>query len=895
MADVAPAGDLPTGLLTYLFTDIEDSTRRWEANPTGMAAALELHDQVLGGAIDANGGKVFKRTGDGFAAVFTSPTAAVTAAIEGQLALQGADWSDEGRLKVRMGAHIGEAILAHGDYYGPPVNRAARVMDVGNGDQIAVSEALAKLVSGVHFSPMGNHVLKGIGTERISFVHDERLVRDEREPRTRVAEIPRTLPPQTHELIGRDDAVKAVVALFDAHRIVTLVGAGGVGKSRLAIDVGQTLADRYPDGVVLCELAPVGDDASVDDAVAAAIGARAQPDMTLTESIVNYLDGKQFLLVLDNCEHVSSAVRSLVDAVLAVPGPAVLATSRESTGAIGEQLYGLSPLDPETAGVDLFLARARERDVAFDPRGDDLEAVREVSRRLDGVPLAIELAAAWVRVLSPTELVERLDDRFRVLRGGRRGGRHETLRDTIRWSYEQLDETEAALFDRLSVFAGGCTLDAVNEICAGDGEDPMDTLDTLMVLVNKSMLTTQRGTGRIRFTMLETLRQFGQEQLDQAGASETFFDRHADYFASMVSRESEQLISAKESETWEHLSREWPNIRAAFDSILATRDHDRAARLVLELGDFAVLSMRFELFEWLDELLAAAPVEERADAGALLGLAAIRSYLTVRPDMAELAERALATDPEDPYGFARISLAAEYLNNVHDPERAEVITSDWLTHLDSARPASRMWGHGMRTFHLVLIGEGERAAEQAALLRAIADRTGSASANALACWAEGMVTALTDLDGGEITWDQGLDAARSVHPVHLVVHLIVGLIIHFSAGRGELPDVLDRCRAILDEAIEHHYLAGTGHLMGVTAIVLARAGDAATGARLIGAMEANGHLPRPNAVRAIERAAGDDLAGAKASGARLSIKEAGTVALAALDDAIATIDRTEDE
>ena len=602
-----------TGVLTFLFTDIEGSTQRWEADIDDMSHALQRHDQLLAGAIGDNDGEVFKRTGDGFAAVFRSPQKALEAAIEGQRRLQTADWQGRSRLLVRMGLHVGEATESRGDYYGPPVNRAARVMDIANGDQIAVSEMVSRLVKGIDFEGQGEHLLKGIGTEQISFVESGDLLNDRRPPRSRVAAVQRSLPAQPNRLIGRDAEVEATVSIFEDHRAVTLVGAGGVGKSRLAIDVGHALAARFAEGVVLCELAPIGDGAATDDAIADAIGARTQPGMTLVQSIVNFLEGRQLLLILDNCEHVSSTVRSIAEAILSVDGPAILATSRESIGMKGERLYGVSPLEPDSAGFDLFCERGLERDAHFRVEGEDIEYVKEICRRLDGMPLAIELAAAWVRVLSPAQLVDKLDDRFRVLRGGRRGGRHETLRDTIRWSYEQLDDRQVALFDRLSVFSGGFTLEAVESVCLDDATDSIETLDVLMALVDKSMVVSQRGVGRIRFTMLETLRQFGQEQLDVSGTSSTYFLRHADHYAEMAARNGDNLLCAGETDTWDHLTREWANIRAAFETKLTMRELDEAASLVLALGHFASFAMRFELFAWLDDL-GSDPIEDRAEA-----------------------------------------------------------------------------------------------------------------------------------------------------------------------------------------------------------------------------------------------------------------------------------------
>ena len=269
---------------------------------------------------------------------------------------------------------------------------------------------------------------------------------------------------------------------------------------------------------------------------------------------------------------------------------------------------------------------------------------------------------------------------------------------------------------------------------------------------------------------------------------------------------------------------------------------------------------------------------------------AVGAYLTVKPDVISLAETGLALDSIDRHGFCRIALSAEYLNNLLDAERSAAITEEWVDKLDDAVPSSRLWAHGMRAFHLAAFDPSPEAAEQAVAVRMIADATGSATATAMACWAEGLVAAITDRHDAVRRWDMGLDKARSIHPVHLAVHLIVGLVIHFSASSDDLTLVLRRCRDSIHEALEHHYLTGTSHLFGVAAIVLARAGDAETGARLLGAMEGNGHSPRGNATRAISDALGDQASGSIDGGRHLSIKAAAGEALAALD---AAIERTE--
>jgi predicted ATPase/class 3 adenylate cyclase len=878
--------DLPSGLLTFVFTDIEGSTSRWESGPDEMRRVLHRHDEILGQAISAGSGLIFKHTGDGVGAVFTSPQRAAAAAIEVQREIQKADWGPEGRLRVRIGIHVGEAEPERGDYYGPTVNRAARIMDVANGAQIATSRVVTELVSGFDIRPAGEHQLRGIGTERVFLLTADGLEQDPRPLRARVGSSAAQLPSPPHGIIGRDDEVATVRSLLADHRAVTVVGSGGVGKSRLVIEVGRSMQEGFGDGVVMCELAPVGDDDSVADAVAEALGARIQPGLDLEDSIANYLRHRDLLLVLDGCEHVIDSVRELVRRILAVDGPVVLATSREPIGLSGEQLYGLTPLDPATFGAALFAERAAERDAHFAARPGDDHLIREICAKVDGVPLAIELAAAWVRVLSLTQLSEQLEDRFRILRGGQHHGRQETLRDTIRWSYEQLDEREGQLFSRLSVFAGSFSLDAVEEVCSADLGSSLDLLDLVMALVDKSMVVTERGVGHIRFRMLGTLRQFGQEQLDAGGERDAVRHRHAAYFSDFAAAQAAAMFSAREPEVWDLLGRDWANIRSALETMLDDDDIDAAADLVVSLAWFAGFSMRFEALAWASELWPRID-DDHPRAGALLGMRALEAYFTADGDSVLLANRGLELDEVDAEGLCRATLAAVYLNNVHSAQDSAALTESWLKHSGEGGPANRLWAEGFRTFHLCVHDPTPEAADHVDALLALAATNGSATTMTIARWAQGLVTAISDRDRAMASWDQGLDAARSLNARHLGVHLLVGLQLHFAASHGELESTLQRCRDALQTALDQHYLAGTSHLFGVTAIVLSRADHAETGARLLGAMQANGHLPRANALRAINQAFGPETDRHLAEGGGMSIDDAAGLAIATLDRAIA--------
>ena len=882
---------LPSGTLTILFTDIEGSTQRWEQAPSRMRVALAHHDRVLAEVIEGHTGVVFKHTGDGVAAVFTSPQHAANAAIAIQHCLQTDDWGDTERLRVRIGLHIGEAEPTDGDYFGPTINRAARVMDLANGDQIALSGRVSNFLPNLSFRPMGEHQLKGIGSEVIDLLLSPQLNNDPRPLRSRVASLKSGLPAKLSELIGRQQEVAEISLLLEAHRAVSILGPGGVGKTRLAIEVGHAIASRFADGVVMCDLVPLSDSDAVLDTIADSLGARIQPGMLLSESIMNFLESREVLLILDNCEHVSLAVQDLGNQILRFGKSRILATSREPVGFDGEQLFGLLPLN-EASGVELFIARAAERDHSFSLSSTDRHIIVQICDRLDGIPLGIELAAAWTRVLAPADLLVRLQDRFQMLRGGRSGGRHQTLRDTVQWSYEQLDEGQACLFARLSVFAGGFSLDAVEEVCA-DSEivHQAEVLDVLMALVDKSMVMSERGVGHIRFKMLGTLRQYGQEQLDESGQSREYRSRHADFFACLAVTEADRLISENETDVWDALDREWSNLRTTFDTKLTAGDIDGAAEVVLHLGWYAVMSMRFEIFTWVEEIFASVEVDEHKDACGLYGLRALLSYFTVHHQSVEYATHGLEIDQTDPTGYCRMALAAVSLNNVHSAIDSETFTAEWLDQLNDSSPTmSRIWAEGMRAFHICSNNPSPEGMVHAQRVMTIARSSDSATALGIAHWAVGMATTFEGIALALAEWRKGIDAVQSLGPSHLVYHLLIGLDLHFSVSHGDLATETAACLTALERSSDQHYLAGTSHLLGVTAIVLSRLGQAPSAAMLLGAMEANGHIPRENAVRTIDKALGDQAAIAKRAGASMSSDEAAIMAMELLREAQASLE-----
>ena len=449
----------PSGVVTFLFTDVEGSTRRWEADADAMRAALAAHDEVLRTAIEAHDGFLFSHTGDGVVAAFASPRSAVDAAVAAQRALE---------LPVRMGLATGEAELRDGDYFGTVLNRAARVMAAGHGGQILVAESTAVLLSGVDLLDLGPRRLRDVSAPVGVFQVRAPGLRTEFPSLRGVDSNPGNLRPAITSLIGRDAEVSNLQAALRSHRLVTLAGVGGVGKTRLALEVATQLADEFVDGVWFFELAAVADPAAVPDAVAAVLGITQQPGKSVGESVASALEGRSRLLVFDNCEHVVDSVADLVAAILAASATVkVLATSREGIGVADEFFWRVPSLDVGAA-VELFVERAQS--MVSDTLADEATAVEDVCRRLDGIPLAIELAASRMASMTAAEVRDRLDDRFKLLVGSRRGlERHQTLRHAVAWSYDLLDDAEKTVLERCSVFAGGFDLQSACAVAGSDG------------------------------------------------------------------------------------------------------------------------------------------------------------------------------------------------------------------------------------------------------------------------------------------------------------------------------------------------------------------------------------------------------------------------------------------
>jgi predicted ATPase/class 3 adenylate cyclase len=593
------AGDPPSGVVTFLFTDIEGSTRRWESDAAAMREALAAHDEVLRTAIDAHEGFLFSHTGDGVVAAFASPKAAVDAAIAAQRALE---------LPVRMGLATGEAELRDGDYFGTVLNRAARVMAAGHGGQILVADSAAGLLGGVDLLDLGPRRLRDVPIPVGVFQVRSAGLRVEFPPLRALDTTPGNLRPAATSLIGRESEVDAIKTAVRSHQLVTLTGVGGVGKTRLALEVAAQLVDEFPDGVWVFELAAVTDPASVPDAVAAVLGITQQPGRTVSESVAAALEGRSRLLVFDNCEHVLDPAADVIEAIFSQSQTVnVLATSREGLRVADEHLWAVPSLDLangiESSAAALFVERAAAvRQEAPLAATTESAAVVEICRQLDGIPLGIELAASRMQSMTATEVRDRLGDRFRLLVGSRRGlERHQTLRQAVQWSYDLLDDDERSVLNHCSVFAGGFDLAAAQAVTGSD--DDFATLDLLDALVRKSLMVADYSSGSTRFSMLETIRQFAEEQLAATGEATEARTAHARHFAARETDIMSLWDSPRQREAYDWLTTELANLRTAFRWAADRGDLDDAAAIATYAAFLGFCIDNYEPIAWAEELI----------------------------------------------------------------------------------------------------------------------------------------------------------------------------------------------------------------------------------------------------------------------------------------------------
>lgn len=642
---LSAARDLPTGMVTFLFTDIQGSTPLWEQHPAAMKLAVALHHKIVRHALEANGGVIFKIIGDAFQAAFPLTGEALAAAVAAQRELQSAEWpTSTGALAVRMGIHVGPAEVERttggADYaVSHTLNRVARIMSAGQGGQILLSREAADLIdhdlpTDIFLRDLGDHQLKGMARpERLFQVNAPGLPQDFG-PLAASLSVKSNLPAALTSFIGRETELQSLQNLLagGSVRLVTLTGPGGTGKTRLALEAAHGLLGHFADGIWLVELAPLADPALIPQSVASALGLHESPGKTFTQTLIDYLRNRRLLLILDNCEHVVDAAAGLAGTLLqACQRMQILATSREILGTMGETPFRVPSLAlpgaaeatlttlAECESIRLFVERARTAQPAFALTEANAPVIGRICRRLDGIPLAIELAAARVRLLRVDEIAARLDDSFRLLTGGSRTvlSRHQTLRALIDWSFNLLTSDERLLFLRLSVFAGGFTLPAAEAICADDALDRAAVFDLLAQLVDKSLVvpfdtsTTEAPANdaapvaETRYRLLETIRQYARDRLHDAGGSTAVRDRHLAFFVAMAEEAEPHFRQGDQVEWLDRLEAELDNVRAALEWAQTTRA-DLGLRLTGSLLWFwHIRGHRNEGMEWARHLMAA--------------------------------------------------------------------------------------------------------------------------------------------------------------------------------------------------------------------------------------------------------------------------------------------------
>jgi predicted ATPase/class 3 adenylate cyclase/Tfp pilus assembly protein PilF len=625
------SGKLPEGTVTFLFTDLESSVKLWEQHPEAMPHALARHDALLRQAIENQGGHVFKTVGDAVHAVFGVPAEAVAAALEAQRALLTEPWEETGPLRVRMALHTGVPQLREGDYFGAVLNRVARLKEAGHGGQVLLSAATQELVrdhlpEGVCLHDLGEHRLRDLARpERVyQLVHTGMSA--EFPPLRGLDARPNNLPVQPTPLIGREEEVVTLQQMLGRAevRLVTLTGPGGTGKTRLALRVAADLLDRFRDGVYFVDLAPIHAPALVAATIAQTLGVRDTGEGSLLESLKRHLREKQHLLVLDNFEQVLAAAQTVAELLGAAPRLKVLVTSRAVLRLRGEQEFVVLPLagpDPrrlptvealsQYAAVALFVQRAASARPEFKLAHENAPAVAEICHRLDGLPLALELAAARIKLFSPQALLARMEKRLPLMSGGPRDlpARQQTLRSAIAWSYDLLTQAEQTLFQRLSVFVGGCTLEAAEAVGNAEGDLEISVLEGVDSLLDQSMLrqvdADAVGSGEMRLVMLETIREFGLEQLQASGEAGAIRRQHAHFFLHLAEEEVPETRGPLWYRWLDRMEAEHDNLRAALDGAVAAGEIETALRLAGALQHFwGILGHHSEGRQRLTELLA---------------------------------------------------------------------------------------------------------------------------------------------------------------------------------------------------------------------------------------------------------------------------------------------------
>ncbi len=862
---------LPQGTVTFLFTDLEGSTRRWEAHPEQMRDALAHHDAIVRGAVESHGGVVFSTMGDGMAAVFASARDAVRAVLAAQQELGAEDGGPvTGPLAARMGLVTAEGVPGGEHYLNQPLNRCARLMAAGHGGQALVSAATELLVrddlpAGCALVDLGEHRLRDLARPVRVFQLTGAGLRAEFPPLRTLDRFAGNLPVQLSSFVGRAGELTGLGKAMARSPLVTVTGPGGVGKTRLALHAAADQLPSFRDGAWLCELHPAGDQETMAQAVLAALRARPRPGLSTSGSVVEFLRTRSaLLLVLDNCEHLASAAAELAaDILRSCPGVRILATSQQPLGVTGEQVFGLRPLSlpPPAAtvaaaaasdAVSLFTQRAEAARGDFSLTPSNVAAVGEICRRLDGIPLAIELAAARVAALRPAEIAGLLDERFRLLTRGRAdaASRQQTLQATVEWSYALLGQAERRVFDCLGVFPASFDASAAvavaADITAANGLQRWDILDSLTTLVGKSLVAEEDGPGQTsRYRLLETMRAYARQQLAAAGELGQLQHRHAEHYAAFAEQAGPELLGPAQLDWQRRIRAERDNLQAAVSWALTSDGHARplAFRIVAALAAFALISPG-TVRGWAEACLAqigACSPELRAP---VITAAACSALLAGDVPLARRRVEDVLRDPAagDPISLALLRcVLAQTCTLTGQPERGVSIAREGRQEA-AEQGIEVLVGDLLALEARAWTTAGDRAAARRPAMEAVevAQRVQNPRlsatafyAAAAAIWPDDPQTALTLIEDS-----LALTRAGAFDPVRDSALIMAGIV---RARTGDLPGAL----AALQEAMARQHADGYRLFLGMTlevaAVVLARIGEAEPAAVLSGAFSA--HFP----------------------------------------------------
>ncbi len=855
---------LPTGTLTFLFSDVEGSTRRWEEHEQEMRALIARHDALLGGIVAAHDGVVVRPRGEGDSlfCVFVRASDAAGAALAGQRALEAEDWGAVGPLRVRMGLHTGEADLRDGDYYGSAVNRCARIRATGHGGQIIVSAAAAQLMRyelphDAGLRDLGRHRLKDLTEPEQLYQLEAPGLPRSFPPLKTLGYRPNNLPLAQTDFLGREREVAQALRLLRAERLATLTGPGGTGKTRLALQVAAEALDDFADGVFFVDLAPISDPALVAAVIAQTLGVREAPGQTQQDALRSYLTDRNLLLLLDNFEQVLNAAPLLTVLLMNCPSIKLLVTSRTVLRLVGEHELPVAPLplpdaahrtDPaalqQYTAVALFVARAQNARPGFALTEENAEAVAAICARLDGLPLAIELAAARIRVLLPQALLERLGARLKLLTGGARDApaRQRTLRDTIAWSYELLEPEERTLFCWLAPFAAGCTLESIEAICTAEAGPRIDPLDGIESLVEKSLLRLDDAeTGEPRFSMLATIREFALEQLAAGGADGPAWSAFLAHCIALAEQAETALAGADQGAWLGRLEQEHDNLRVALDHAIAMLAAGDALRLAGALWRF--WDLRGYLSEgrgWLERALSAGAGLDAPERGKVLngaGWLAMRQgdlarAATLHEENLDLARR---LHDQRRTVSALINLAI-VLRERTEYERAHTLYDEALAinqALGERRGVALVGAHlGLVAYYTGDFGAAHAHYSDAlALLREAGDRANAAHTLAnLGAVAD----RLGELDRAVALYEQALAEHRELNATYGAM-IALTCLGRLARQQGDLPRAQTLCAeagALCRELGDRQWLIS---LLEELAQLAAACGDPERAARLLGA------------------------------------------------------------